>query len=247
MKQISVLLMTLFLAGCGFTGIMPEKYDGGALKVNEEAAELYEHENKLLNSGMEDRFHFLNTTVESTAENTGEAIMITSGSYEIGEDIEEGRYEIGQGDTSAGALVTYDSESTRIVEIAMGYFTEQIILDLSEGMQLDYKSRDAEIELVPAEEDMMDTSGNERFIIPAGIHEVGKHLDSGEYSLVTDFLPVQRADGEKDVYTNYLSTSSFLVNEPLLEGEMTDLEELLVTLNEGDMIISEYPITIMKE
>lgn len=246
MKQISVLLMTLFLAGCGFSGIMPEKYDGQALMVDEEAAELYEHENKLLNSGMEDRFHFLNTTVESTAENTGEAIMITSGSYQIGEDIEEGRYEIGRGDTSAGALVTYDSEGARILEIAMGYFTEQIILDLSDGMVLDYKSRDAEIELVPAEEAMV-TAGNERVIIPAGIHEVGKHLDSGEYSLVTDYLPVQRADGEKDVYANYLSTSSFLLNDPLLEGEMTDIEELLVTLNEGDMIISEYPITIKKE
>src|SRR5699024_686474 len=126
MKQFSVLLMTLFLTGCGFSGIMPEKYDGEALEVNEEAAEI-----------------------------TGEAVMISAGTYEIGEDIEEGRYRIGGGDTSAGALVTYDSEGTRLLEIAMGIFTTDLILDLSEGMQLDYKSRDAEIELVPAEEGMM--------------------------------------------------------------------------------------------
>lgn len=247
MKQISVLIMALFLSGCGFSGIMPEKYDGEALEVDEAAAGLYENENKLQNDGMEDRFHFLNTTVERTAESTGEAVMISSGSYEIGEDIEEGRYQIGQGDTSAGALVTYDSEGTRIVEIAMGYFTEQITLDLTDGMQLDYKSRDAEVELIPAEESMMNITADERFIIPAGIHEVGRHLESGEYSLVTDHLPVQRADGEKDVYVNYLSTSSYIVNEPLLEEEVMDIEELLVTLNEGDMIITEYPITIKKE
>ncbi|WP_052254639.1 hypothetical protein [Salinicoccus sp. YB14-2] len=247
MKQISVLLMTLLLAGCGFSGIMPEKYDGEAFEVDEEAAELYEQENKLLNSGMEDRFHFMNATVQNTAESTGETVMISSGSYEIGEDIEEGRYRIGQGDTSAGALVTYDSEGTRIVEIAMDYFTEQITLDLTDGMQLDYKSRDAEVELIPAGESMMNITADESFIIPAGIHEVGRHLESGEYSLVTDHLPVQRADGEKDVYVNYLSTSSYIVNEPLLEEEVMDIEELLVTLNEGDMIITEYPITIKKE
>jgi len=247
MKQISVLLMTLLLAGCGFSGIMPEKYDGEAFEVDEEAAELYEQENKLLNSGMEDRFHFMNATVQNTAESTGETVMISSGSYEIGEDIEEGRYRIGQGDTSAGAMVTYDSEGTRLIEVAMGIFTTDLILDLSEGMQLDYKSRDAAIELVPAEEDMMDTAGNENFIIPAGIHEVGKHLESGEYSLVTDYMPVQRADGKKDVYANYMSTSSFIVNDPLLEEEEMEIEELLVTLNEGDMIITEYPITIRKE
>lgn len=247
MRRISMLVMALFLSGCGFSGIMPEKYDGEALEVDEAAAGLYKNDNKLLNEGMEDRFHFLNTTVERTAESTGEAIMISSGSYDIGEDIEEGRYEIGQGDTRAGALVTYDSEGTRIVEIAMGYFTEQITLDLTEGMQLDYKSRDAEIELVPSEEGMMNAVGNEQFIIPAGIHEVGRHLESGEYTLVTDHLPVQRADGEKDVYVNYSSTSSYLVNEPLLEEETMDIEELLVTLNEGDMIITEYPITIKKE
>ncbi|SDK35820.1 hypothetical protein [Lacicoccus qingdaonensis] len=247
MKQVSVLLMTLFLAGCGFSGIMPEKYDGEALEINEEAAELYEQDNKLLHAGMEDRFHFLNATVESTADETGEAVTISSGSYEIGEDIEEGRYRIGGGDTSAGALVTYDPEGTRLIEIAMGIFTSDLILNLSDGMQLDYKSRDAEIELVPAEEEMMNAARNESFIIPAGIHEVGRHLETGEYSLVTDYLPVQRADGEKDVYANYSSVSSFIVNEPLLEEEMMDIEELLVTLNEGDMIITEYPITIRKE
>src|SRR5699024_11418060 len=89
---------------------------------------------------------------------------------EIGEDIEEGRYRIGGGETSAGALVTYDSEGTRLLEIAMDIFTTDLILDLSEGMQLDYKSRDAEIELVPAEEGMMKAGSNENFIIPPGIH-----------------------------------------------------------------------------
>lgn len=247
MKQISVLLMTLFLSGCSFSGLMPEIYDGESLEVNEDTAELYEEENKLMNSGMEDRFHFLNVAVENTAEDTGEAVTISSGTYEIGEDIEEGRYQIGGGDTSAGALVTYDREGTRILEIAMGIFTTDVILDLSDGMQLDYKSRDAEIELVPAEEIAEGIAGNENFIIPAGIHEVGKHLEAGEYSLVTDQLPVQRADGEKDVYVNYLSTSSFVINDPLLEEEEMDIEELLVTLNEGDMIITEYPITIRKE
>lgn len=247
MKQISVLLMTLFLAGCGFSGIMPEKYDGETMEVNEEAAELYKNENKLLNAGMEDRFHFLNTTVERTAESTGEAVTISAGSYDIGEDIEEGRYEIGGGDTSAGALVTYDSEGTRILEIAMGIFTTDLILDLTDGMQLDYKSRDAEIELVPAEEDVTAAAGNENFIIPAGIHEIGKHLESGEYSLLTDYLPVQRAEGKNDVYANYLSTSTFTLGDSLLEEEEVEIEELLVTLNEGDMIITEYPITIRKE
>ena len=247
MKQFSVLLMTLFLTGCGFSGIMPEKYDGEALEVNEEAAELYKNENKLLNAGMEDRFHFINTSVERTAESTGEAVMISAGTYEIGEDIEEGRYRIGGGDTSAGALVTYDSEGTRLLEIAMGIFTTDLILDLSEGMQLDYKSRDAEIELVPAEEGMMKAGSNENFIIPPGIHEIGKHLEAGEYSLVADELAVQRADGEKDVYANYFSASSFILSDPLFEEEEVEIEELLVTLDEGDMIITEYPITIRKE
>lgn len=247
MKQISVLLMTLFLAGCGFSGIMTEKYDGETMEVNEEAAELYKNENKLLNAGMENRFHFLNTTVERTAESTGEAVTISAGSYDIGEDIEEGRYQIGGGDTSAGALVTYDSEGTRLVEVTLGYFSDQMVLDLTDGMQLDYKVRDGEIELTPVEDIILSEIENGNIIIPSGVHEIGRHLEAGEYSLVTDELPVQRADGEKDVYVNYLSTYSYIANEPLLEEEGMDTEELLVTLNEGDMIITEYPITIRKE
>lgn len=247
MKYISVLLMILFLTGCGFSGIMPEKYDGETLEADREAAGLYKSENKLLNAGMEDRFHFLNTSAVSTAESTGESVRISAGSYEVGEDIEEGRYEISDGDTSAGALVTYDAEGIRLVEIAMGYFTEHIILDLTGGMLLEYKSRDGEIELTPVAETMLASMDEEGFIIPAGIHEVGRPLEAGEYALLTNELPVQRAAGENDVYVNYMSTYSSIVDDPLLEEEDMDTEELLVTLYEGDMIITEYPITIRKE
>src|SRR5699024_9230279 len=132
MKQFSVLLMTLFLTGCGFSGIMPEKYDGEALEVNEEAAELYKNENKMLNTGIEDLFDFFKFSVDRSAESIGQAVMIFVSTYEIGEDIEEGRYIIGGGDTSAGALVTYDSDGTRLLEIAMVIFTTDLILDLSE-------------------------------------------------------------------------------------------------------------------
>lgn len=246
MKWINMLFMISLLAGCG-SGIMPERYDGEVLEKDAEAVALYEAESKLLDEGLEDRYHFVNGEVERTAESSGAPVTIDAGRYEIGGEIEAGRYTIEEGAPDAYALLTYDTEGVRVNEMAGGLLGGQLVLDLTEGMVLEYKVRDGEIGLVPVEEMMLGGDAGTEMIVPAGIHEVGKHLDPGEYTLLSDELPIRRADGENDIYVNHMASPISIMNGPEPEREEVDGSEMLVTLDQGDMIITEYPITIRKE
>lgn len=97
----------------------------------------------------------------------------------------EGRYNIGLGfsdDFQSGRVLVYDEEDTLLIEALLDdlYGLSSITVDLN-GSQTVYTDGVEELILIPEETN----SSNE---LPAGISEVGKDIEPGNYSVATDLV-----------------------------------------------------------
>lgn len=237
MKRFSFLSLLVFLLmGCSFNGIMSESYDGDKIIADEEAVELFEEENLLKTEGLEARYVFLNSkTVFESIVDGGTEITLSPGEYITGEDIEPGRYIAST--EEASAIVVYDENDSRLLEVALNYYNPQVVLELQDGYRVDYVTRRGDITLIPTIE-KFDT------VIPAGIHTVGEQLEPGKYDLITKELPVRRLNKVDEVYMNMSGASSTYLAET--EVEIDEETNISVELYEGDTIVTEHPIMLEK-
>ncbi|MFC3418741.1 hypothetical protein ACFOLA_04525 [Salinicoccus hispanicus] len=244
MKRGFVLLMVFGLAGCGYTGIMPETYDGEAFVKDEAAISAYEEDKLLKGDDIAERFPYVESselagTVDSSA---GEQMTLEPGTYEAGEDLEPGRYTGVLVDT-AGAIIIKDNAGVRIMEISIGMRTPDATFDLKPGYTLTFKSRDGELELSSVENDMMEPEETGSLMIPAGTHTAGTHIEPGTYMLASESLPIMGESGEHRIYWN---TAGKYQNFDPLEGPDPELS-VSVEINPGDTIVSDYYIELFQQ
>ncbi|MCG1010703.1 hypothetical protein J4760_11805 [Salinicoccus sp. ID82-1] len=244
MKRAIILLMVFGLAGCGYTGLMPETYDGEAFVKNEAAINAYQEDKLLFADDIAERFPFVDSselsgTVESSA---GATMTLEPGTYKVGEDLAPGRYR-GTVMENAGAIVVEDGAGIRILEISIGLETPSAQFDLKPGYTLTFKSRDGELDISQIGNDMMEASATRSIMLPAGTYTVGTHIESGKYWLATESLPIMGESGEHRIYWNVDGTYRNYGQMEALDPESS----VSVQINSGDTIVSDYNIELGRQ
>lgn len=201
----SMTMIVFFLTGCtGWTGLIPEQYDGKQIERDEEAIESFEDRQEIVGKSKElyldepysSNIHQPALSFEGTIETLLEEKM-----YVIGEDLPESRYlfAIVEPGRNSGHIRLEDAEGNRIadeyLDVQSGIITVELdlhegnILHVSGGEKLGvYASASGELaDELPISgwiEEMNRVASEDSITLQPGIWEVGAQLSAGEYQLV---------------------------------------------------------------
>lgn len=241
MKKFSLLFLLLFLSGCS-NGLSAQTYNGSSLDERPDDIRDYREENIVRTEGLSERYPFTESKeVTGKSGASGTAVTLEPGVYTVGEEIEPGEYDIDAADIPAAALVLTDNSGVIIMELSVSFDVNTAVVDLKDGYTVEFKARSDEMTLTPSEERDYD---GERIYLPAGMTEAGSDIPAGDYHLMSPALPVMHPSGESKIYVNY----NYMNPEHSDINDISDLSEFpLVTIKEGDMIVSEQEILLVKE
>lgn len=253
-----ITIITFFLTGCtGWTGLIPEQYDGKQIERDEEAIEAFEDRQEIVGKAKElyldepfsSNIHQPALSFEGTTETLLEEKM-----YVIGEDLPESRYlfAIVEPGRNSGHIRLEDAEGNRIadeyLDIQSGIMTVE--LDLHEGNLLHvsggeklgiYASASGELaDELPISgwiEEMNRVASEDSNTLQTGIWEVGAQLSAGEYKLVdqprTGFIYIFSKNETEPRIIEMQGAYTTGANDPEVveTGPVTSL-----TLKEGDKL-----------
>lgn len=187
---------SLLLSGCaGFTGLLPERYDGQAIEKNEEAIAAYNENQEIVGEGKELYLlePFSEEILEPSLPLSEEPVrQMEPGMYTVGEDIPEGRYpfryvnEMMTGPMSNATLTIRDAEGQLILEELLSPMKmTPVEVDLREGNTVTLAGEEFPVEMGVSDNSPPMNGMGQNFeadvTLAGGIWEIGEHLEAGTY------------------------------------------------------------------
>lgn len=203
---IIVPVLFLILTGCSFAGIRSPLYDGKPVEPNESAIKQYVQTQQI--NAENEAYYFRHPLSDSLFEpslefSDKETVTLNVGTYEVGEDLPEGRVIL-EGHPSdfspqvftirAGNVTVFDDNGLVTFE---NHFQERIgvmqaVVDLREGQTVNVDGESSEIYVHYNKKTLLNPFDMEADAKPelastetlrAGHYEVGKHIEAGSYML----------------------------------------------------------------
>lgn len=258
---------SLILSGCtGWTGLLPERYDGRLIERNEEVNAAYHENQEIIGEGKE--WYLLEPFSEeilapSLPFSQAPSQQMEPGVYTAGEDFPEGRYRflyaqdaMQNGPMNNATLRVTDSDGQLILQELLSPMSATLVeVDLKAGNIVSLAGEEFPVkmgtEALP--EQLLYEMGatpEADVILYTGIWEVGEQIEAGTYTISqqppTGFLYVFEESIEPRIY-QFAGTVTF---DSETGDVITESGELNLTLEDGQKIYVKdtgFPLSLMRE